>query len=89
MKSRNFAVVGAGHGGKAIAAYLKLAGEPDVRLYDRFPEVLEPVIKDGGLTLSGVSLNGFAKLDLVTTDMAAAVKGVTHIFVVLPAFAHA
>jgi len=85
---KRFAVLGAGHGGKAIAAYLKLSGNY-VRLQDRFEQALADVIKEGGIHLGGVSLEGFAKLDGVGTDIKEAVKGATHIFVVLPAFAHA
>ena len=86
--SRSFAVLGAGHGGKAIAAYLKLAGEKDVRLQDRFEGPLAEVKEEGGIHLTGVSLNGFAKLDLITNDLAEAAKGADYLFVVLPAFAH-
>ena len=71
-----------------IAAYLKLKGK-HVTLFDRFPQVLEPIRARGGIQLEGVAETGFAKLDLICEDVAQAVKGAEVIFVVLPAFAHA
>ena len=85
---QNFAVLGAGNGGQAISAYLKLKGK-HVALYDRFPQVLEPIRKRGGIQLEGVDATGFAQLDLVCEDVAQVVRGAQVIFVVLPAFAHA
>ena len=85
---QNFAVLGAGNGGQVIAAYLKLKGK-HVTLFDRFPQVLEPIRARGGIQLEGVAETGFAKLDLICEDVAQAVKGAEVIFVVLPAFAHA
>jgi len=84
---RKFAVIGAGHGGKAISAYLKLSGNY-VRLQDRFEQSLTEAKAEGGIHLEGVSLKGFAKLDMITTEIPEAIKGMSHIFVVLPAFAH-
>lgn len=85
---QNFAVLGAGNGGQVIAAYLKLRGK-HVALYDRYPAVLEPIRRRGGIQLEGVAETGFARLDLVCGDVAQAVRGAEIIFVVLPAFAHA
>ncbi len=85
---KRFAVIGAGNGGQCISAYLKLCGK-EVRLYERFSEVLRPIQERGGITLAGASLQGFAKLDGITDVMAEAVEGAEIIFVVLPAFAHA
>lgn len=88
MSAYKYAVVGAGNGGQCVAAYLKLMGY-EVTLYDRFEAVIKPILARGGIHLKGTSLNGFAKLDLVTTDIGSAVKGADIIFVILPAFAHA
>lgn len=85
---QNFAILGGGNGGQVIAAYLKLCGK-HVSIYERFAPVLEPIKKQGGIQLEGVSKTGFAKLDVITTDVAEAVAGAEVIFVVLPAFAHA
>ena len=69
---QNFAVLGAGNGGQVIAAYLKLKGK-HVTLFDRFPQVLEPIRARGGIQLEGVAETGFAKLDLICEDVAQAV----------------
>ena len=85
---QNFAVLGASNGGQVIAAYLKLMGKR-VTLYDRFPQVLQPIRDRGGIQLEGLPQAGFARLDGVYDQVAPAVAGAQVIFVVLPAFAHA
>lgn len=85
---QKFAVIGAGNGGQVISAYLKLCGKT-VSLYEAFDKVRQPLQQRGGVELAGVSLNGFAKLDLITGDLNAAVKDAECVFVVLPAFVHA
>ena len=47
MGKLKFAVIGAGHGGKAIAAHLALKGFP-VKLYNRTLSKIIPIIKMGG-----------------------------------------
>ena len=91
MKTLNFAVIGAGHGGKAMAAHLALMGF-SVSLYNRTHSHIEVVKKRGGIELvdSGDSTpHGFGKLARVTSDMGDAVKNVEVIMVVLPSSAHA
>jgi len=56
----NIAVMGAGNGGQAMAAYLALKGSK-VNLYNRSPLRIEAVKENEGIYLSGV-YNGFAKL---------------------------
>jgi len=87
MKKVNYAVLGAGNGGQCVSAYLKLKGY-EVSLYDRYESVIEPIKEKGGIDLKGVSLNGFARIDNITTDIKQAVEGADVILVVLPAFAH-
>jgi len=60
------AVIGAGHSGYTIAASLVLSGH-EIILYDmpRFKQNLDPIIKRGGIELSGVAEKGFAKIDRV------------------------
>jgi len=86
-----FAVLGAGHGGTAMAAHLALLGFP-VRLYNRTPDRLEPIRAQGGVQLVGPGLpegeSGFAKLECVTSDAAEALDGVEVVMVVVPANAH-
>lgn len=91
MKALNFAVIGAGHGGKAMAAHLSLMGFT-VSLYNRTTGHIEVIKKRGGIELVDSSegvLHGFGKLARVTSDMGEAIKNVEVIMVVLPSSAHA
>ncbi len=88
--TKNFAVIGAGHGGKAMAAHLALMGFR-VNLFNRTPEHIEIIKKRGGIELESIEggPKGFGKLALVTSKMNEAIKGVDVIMVVLPSSAHA
>ena len=88
--AKNFAVIGAGHGGKAMAAHLALMGFR-VNLFNRTPEHIEIIKKRGGIDLESTEggPKGFGKLALVTSKMSEAIKGVDVIMVVLPSSAHA
>jgi opine dehydrogenase len=88
MKTKRIIILGAGNGGQAMAAAIALAGY-EVVLYDRFEEAIAPVLQRGGIELSGVSAQGFARLAKVTTDLKEALLEKGLILVVLPAFAHA
>ena len=71
-----FAIIGAGNAGCAFAAHLKLLGH-ETRLFDVIPEQLKG-IQDGGNTLrleGNLPVQGEAKIDLVTDDIAAAIEG--------------
>lgn len=85
-----FAVIGAGHGGKAMAAHLALMG-CSVTLYNRTPEHVEVIKKRGGIELdsSEHEPRGFGKLVCVTSDLGEALKDAEVIMVVLPSSAHA
>jgi len=89
-KAEKFTVIGAGHGGKAMAAHLALMGA-DVALWNRTFEHIEIVKKRGGIELdSGENgPRGFGELSLVTSDIAEAVAHAQVIMVVLPSSAHA
>lgn len=82
-----FAVVGAGHGGQATAGYLANSGF-SVRLLNKSRERIRPVKDAGGISLEGV-INGFAPIDVITTDPAEAVPDADVLMVVVPANAHA
>lgn len=84
------ALIGAGHGGKAMAAHLALMGF-HVQLYNRTPERIEAIRKRGGIDLESQdgSIRGFGRLALVTSDIGEAISGVQMIMVVLPSSAHA
>ncbi len=81
---RTVAVLGAGHGGAAVAADLTLQGR-EVRLQSRRAERLAPL--RAGITLTGVR-KGTAAPALVTTDLGAAVEGADLVVLVVPAVAH-
>lgn len=96
LKDMPIAVLGGGAVGKTCAADMKLAGR-QVRLFDMMP-FAEKTLKNidrTGILLDGEQRNlycfersGRAHLDLVTSNMADAVKGAGLIVVAAPAFAH-
>jgi hypothetical protein len=85
-----FAVIGAGHGGKSMAAHLALMGFT-VTLYNRTMSHIEVIKKRGGIELDGDENvpHGFGKLALVTDQIGDAIKDMEVIMVVLPSSAHA
>lgn len=87
--ARKYAVIGAGHGGKAMAAHLALMGF-SVNLYNRTPEHVDVIRKRGGIELESAEggPHGFGELALVTSNIAEAIEGVEVIMVVLPSSAH-
>jgi len=81
-----FAVLGAGHGGLAMAGHLALKGF-EVNLYNRTEERLWGVKAMGGIEVEG-EVDGFGKILVATTNMEEALQGVEIIMVVVPATAH-
>jgi opine dehydrogenase len=88
--ARKYAVIGAGHGGKAMAAHLALMGFT-VNLFNRTADHVDIIKKRGGIELESMEggPHGFGELALVTSRIADAIKGVEVIMVVLPSSAHA
>jgi opine dehydrogenase len=88
--TEKYTVLGAGHGGKAMAAHLALMGM-DVALWNRTFEHIAVIQQRGGIELESVEggPHGFGKLSLVTSDMEKAIKYARVIMVVLPSSAHA
>ena len=86
-----FAVLGAGHGGTAMAGHLSLMGF-DVSLYNRGGDRLGPIQAAGGIEIisdCGDSLpSGFAKMEIITTDADEAIRDRDVLMVVVPATAH-
>jgi opine dehydrogenase len=80
------AVLGAGHGGMAMAAHLALMGHR-VNLFNRGEERLWGVRSSGAIEIIG-EVEGFGELNMVTTSMEEAIRGVELIMVVVPAFGH-
>ncbi len=90
MKKTPYTVIGAGHGGKAMAAHLALMEFPTT-LYNRTPERVAAIKELGGIELDGGEYGprGFGRLECVTSNMAEALEKAEMIMVVVPSSAHA
>ncbi|HOG46620.1 MAG TPA: NAD/NADP octopine/nopaline dehydrogenase family protein [Anaerolineae bacterium] len=89
-KETRFSVIGAGHGGKAMAAHLALMGYP-VTLYNRTAEHVLAIERRGGIEVDSYDggPRGFGRLEQVTSDLAEAVRWADMLMVVVPSTAHA
>jgi opine dehydrogenase len=87
MSIQKIAILGAGNGGCAAAADLRLHGY-EVRLFSRSQGTIDPIIQRGGIELIEAGKEKFATLSLVTTNIAEAVDGVDLIITAAPALAH-
>jgi opine dehydrogenase len=85
----HYTVIGAGHGGKAMAAHLALMGFPTT-LYNRTPENIAAIQKRGGIELESGDggPHGFSQLTMVTSDISEALAEADIIMVVVPSTAH-
>ncbi len=85
----NYTVIGAGHGGKAMAAHLALM-DFRVTLYNRTFDHISAIAKRGGIDLESYEggPHGFGRLACVTSDMQVALSGAQVIMVVVPSSAH-
>lgn len=83
---KNIAVLGAGHGGCAAAADFGLRGF-SVRLHARNEARLEALRRQNGIKISGIH-EGLVPIDLITTDLADAVRDANLIMLVVPSVAH-
>ncbi len=88
--TEKYTVIGAGHGGKSMAAHLALMGA-DVAIWNRTFEHIEIMKKRGGIELESVEggPHGFGKLSLITSNLEEAIAHAQVIMVVLPSSAHA
>ncbi len=84
-----FTVVGAGHGGKTMAAHLALMGH-DVTLFNRTYARIEVIAARGGIDLesSEPGARGFGVLRAVTSDLRVALAEAEIVMVVVPSSAH-
>ncbi|MEW5957205.1 MAG: NAD/NADP octopine/nopaline dehydrogenase family protein [Chloroflexota bacterium] len=87
---RHFTVIGAGHGGKAMAAHLTLMGFP-VTLYNRTAANIAAIKARGGIELESYDggPRGFSQLALITSDIGEALAQADIIMVVVPSSVHA
>ncbi|WP_186644287.1 NAD/NADP-dependent octopine/nopaline dehydrogenase family protein [Fluviispira vulneris] len=85
---KKIAVIGCGHGGQALAGHFSILGH-SVNLYahPRHLGGYEAVNRNGGVQCQGV-VQGFGKLNLVTTNIEKALKNTEYIFIALPVPAH-
>ena len=88
--STRYVVIGAGNGGKAMAAHLALKGF-QVNLYNRSPEHVAAIKARGGIELESNDggPHGFGELNIVTSDIEKAISDTDVIMVVVPSSAHA
>jgi opine dehydrogenase len=88
-KTLKFTVIGAGHGGKAMAAHLGLLGFTTT-LYNRTPDHIAAISELGGIDLEsyGSVPSGFSKLSRITSTIKEAIDGADMIMVVVPSSAH-
>lgn len=89
-EKKKYTVIGAGHGGKAMAAHLAIMGF-DTTLFNRTADHIYAIHELGGIDLESYDNGprGFGKLKLVTSDMKAALEETDVIMVVVPSSAHA
>jgi len=88
--TQNYTVIGAGHGGRAMAAHLALMGIR-VTLFNRTPERVAAIRARRGIDLESYEggPRGFGRLALVTSDMGEALAKAEVVHVVVPSSAHA
>ncbi len=85
--AERIAVLGAGHGGCAVAADLGRQGH-SVSMFSRTQETIQPIIDRGGLEYTGVIGEGFTPLDTVTSSIDEALEGARIIVITTPTTAH-
>ncbi len=81
-----FCVLGAGHGGMAMAGHLALLGV-EVSIYNRSEPRIAPIKLTGGIELSG-AIEGFGRVAMATTEIEEAMTGADVLMVVVPANGH-
>jgi len=89
MSIKKIAVIGAGNGGHAMAAYKTLDGF-EVSLFElpRFENNIRHVLDTGHITIEWPLREETVPVHHVTTDIATALRGAEIVFVVVPAFGH-
>jgi opine dehydrogenase len=87
--SPKFAVLGTGNSGQTFAADIALKGySVNLAEVPEFEANLRAIEKKGGIEISGEAGNGFAKPNMITTDIKKAIKGVDIIIIGGSAHAH-
>ncbi|KDR94582.1 opine dehydrogenase [Peptoclostridium litorale DSM 5388] len=86
-KKLNWAIVGGGNGGQAMAGHIGVKGF-SVKLYDVFEKTVDAINEKGGIELTG-AVQGFGKVDMASTDISKVIEGTDIVVVVLPSLYHA
>ena len=87
-ETKRWAIIGAGNGGQAFAAYLSMMGV-EIALYDTFQSTVDALNEKGGVYLSGNGkLTGFGKIAFASTDIQKVMEGAEVIWVILPSLYH-
>jgi opine dehydrogenase len=85
---KSIAIIGAGNGGQAFAAYLSLHGHR-VKIFDVVQKTVDELNRLGGVEITGHSdVTGFGKIELASTDIGKVIEGTDIILVVLPSLYH-
>lgn len=85
---KQIAIIGAGNGGQAFAAYLALKGHT-VKIYDVSQQTVDRLQALGGITLEGNSdVVGFGKILCASTDIQTVITGTEIVMIVLPSIYH-
>jgi len=86
---QRYTVIGAGNGGKAMAAHLALMGK-EVTLYNRTYSHIEVIAKRGGIELESYpgGPQGFGVIKKATSDISEALETAEVIMVVIPSSGH-
>lgn len=96
LKGKPIAVLGGGAIAKAVAGDCALAGN-NVRICDLMPFAEKSLfrVKENGIRIYGIQLNlfgfersGVGRMDMVTTDIAQAVKGAGIVIIAIPSEGH-
>ncbi len=85
--TKKIAVIGAGNGGQALAAYFAMNKQYEVRLFDYFADPVDAVQKQGYIELEG-AVTGKGYIALASTDMGKVMTDADLIMVVNPAIYH-
>ena len=85
-----YTVIGAGHGGKSMAAHLALMGK-EVTIYNRTFTHIEVLSKRHGIELDSYQggPRGFGPIQKATSDIEEALKDAQVVMLVVPSSAHA
>lgn len=85
-KDLKFCVLGAGHGGLAMAGHLGLMGYK-VTVYNRGASRIRPVQKRKEIKIEG-EIKGIGRIEMASNDIEQCLKGVDILLVVIPANGH-